>query len=141
MVKRYRKKSSISLIASVTRKLYYRDLPAFTALGIAPSRAERGTESTAYIGTFAVPGWSPLSTHIYWYQPCTRKKKTPPFFPLPFSSLFSFPILPSLSLLFLLLFIFPFHTFTMGSLANGSQPGTFLFTSESVGEGHPDKIA
>ncbi|KAJ5160322.1 uncharacterized protein N7482_007326 [Penicillium canariense] len=29
----------------------------------------------------------------------------------------------------------------MGSLANGSQPGTFLFTSESVGEGHPDKIA
>ncbi|KAJ5098812.1 hypothetical protein N7532_005813 [Penicillium argentinense] len=28
----------------------------------------------------------------------------------------------------------------MGSLANGSQP-TFLFTSESVGEGHPDKIA
>ncbi|KAJ5860364.1 uncharacterized protein N7529_007674 [Penicillium soppii] len=29
----------------------------------------------------------------------------------------------------------------MGSLANGSQSGTFLFTSESVGEGHPDKIA
>jgi len=29
----------------------------------------------------------------------------------------------------------------MGSLANGSQAGTFLFTSESVGEGHPDKIA
>ncbi|KAJ5794111.1 hypothetical protein N7457_000710 [Penicillium paradoxum] len=30
----------------------------------------------------------------------------------------------------------------MGSLANGSSPsGTFLFTSESVGEGHPDKIA
>ncbi|KAJ5620523.1 hypothetical protein N7510_004507 [Penicillium lagena] len=29
----------------------------------------------------------------------------------------------------------------MGSLANGSKPGTFLFTSESVGEGHPDKIA
>ncbi|KAJ5489238.1 S-adenosylmethionine synthase [Penicillium diatomitis] len=29
----------------------------------------------------------------------------------------------------------------MGSLANGSQQGTFLFTSESVGEGHPDKIA
>ncbi|CAI7588503.1 unnamed protein product [Penicillium glandicola] len=29
----------------------------------------------------------------------------------------------------------------MGSLSNGSQPGTFLFTSESVGEGHPDKIA
>ncbi|KAJ5587642.1 uncharacterized protein N7459_003407 [Penicillium hispanicum] len=28
----------------------------------------------------------------------------------------------------------------MGSLANG-QPSTFLFTSESVGEGHPDKIA
>ncbi|PYH92189.1 S-adenosylmethionine synthetase [Aspergillus ellipticus CBS 707.79] len=28
----------------------------------------------------------------------------------------------------------------MGSVAN-SQPGTFLFTSESVGEGHPDKIA
>ena len=27
----------------------------------------------------------------------------------------------------------------MGSLSN--QPGTFLFTSESVGEGHPDKIA
>lgn len=26
----------------------------------------------------------------------------------------------------------------MGSVANGS---TFLFTSESVGEGHPDKIA
>ncbi|KAJ5370503.1 S-adenosylmethionine synthase [Penicillium cataractarum] len=29
----------------------------------------------------------------------------------------------------------------MGSLATGSQPNTFLFTSESVGEGHPDKIA
>ncbi|KAJ5677863.1 hypothetical protein N7523_004105 [Penicillium sp. IBT 18751x] len=29
----------------------------------------------------------------------------------------------------------------MGSLANGSKAGTFLFTSESVGEGHPDKIA
>ncbi|KAI1915937.1 methionine adenosyltransferase sam2 [Ophidiomyces ophidiicola] len=30
----------------------------------------------------------------------------------------------------------------MGSLANGQrQGGTFLFTSESVGEGHPDKIA
>ncbi|KAF3384537.1 hypothetical protein F1880_002344 [Penicillium rolfsii] len=29
----------------------------------------------------------------------------------------------------------------MGSLANGPQSGTFLFTSESVGEGHPDKIA
>ncbi|OOQ90462.1 S-adenosylmethionine synthase [Penicillium brasilianum] len=29
----------------------------------------------------------------------------------------------------------------MGSLANSSQSGTFLFTSESVGEGHPDKIA
>lgn len=29
----------------------------------------------------------------------------------------------------------------MGSLANGTKPGTFLFTSESVGEGHPDKIA
>lgn len=26
----------------------------------------------------------------------------------------------------------------MGSV---SKPGTFLFTSESVGEGHPDKIA
>lgn len=30
----------------------------------------------------------------------------------------------------------------MGSLSNGATPqGTFLFTSESVGEGHPDKIA
>ncbi|EPS32270.1 S-adenosylmethionine synthase [Penicillium oxalicum] len=29
----------------------------------------------------------------------------------------------------------------MGSLENGSKQGTFLFTSESVGEGHPDKIA
>ncbi|KAJ5561951.1 hypothetical protein N7535_003587 [Penicillium sp. DV-2018c] len=29
----------------------------------------------------------------------------------------------------------------MGSLANGLPSGTFLFTSESVGEGHPDKIA
>ncbi|KAL1953449.1 hypothetical protein VTO42DRAFT_2807 [Malbranchea cinnamomea] len=29
----------------------------------------------------------------------------------------------------------------MGSVANGVKPGTFLFTSESVGEGHPDKIA
>ena len=29
----------------------------------------------------------------------------------------------------------------MGSVSNGSKPGTFLFTSESVGEGHPDKIA
>ncbi|KMP08549.1 S-adenosylmethionine synthetase [Coccidioides immitis RMSCC 2394] len=31
----------------------------------------------------------------------------------------------------------------MGSIANGVQKreGTFLFTSESVGEGHPDKIA
>ena len=29
----------------------------------------------------------------------------------------------------------------MGSLANGVSSGeTFLFTSESVGEGHPDKI-
>jgi S-adenosylmethionine synthetase len=24
---------------------------------------------------------------------------------------------------------------------NGTKSGTFLFTSESVGEGHPDKIA
>ena len=32
-------------------------------------------------------------------------------------------------------------SFTMGSVSNGSKPGTFLFTSESVGEGHPDKIA
>lgn len=30
-------------------------------------------------------------------------------------------------------------SFTMGSVAQ--KPGTFLFTSESVGEGHPDKIA
>jgi hypothetical protein len=29
----------------------------------------------------------------------------------------------------------------MGSQANGVKHGTFLFTSESVGEGHPDKIA
>jgi S-adenosylmethionine synthetase len=30
----------------------------------------------------------------------------------------------------------------MGSTTNGTHPtGTFLFTSESVGEGHPDKIA
>ncbi|EEQ30964.1 S-adenosylmethionine synthetase [Microsporum canis CBS 113480] len=29
----------------------------------------------------------------------------------------------------------------MGSLANGTHQGNFLFTSESVGEGHPDKIA
>ncbi|EGD88975.1 S-adenosylmethionine synthase [Trichophyton rubrum CBS 118892] len=29
----------------------------------------------------------------------------------------------------------------MGSLANGATQGNFLFTSESVGEGHPDKIA
>lgn len=25
--------------------------------------------------------------------------------------------------------------------ANGTKPKSFLFTSESVGEGHPDKIA
>ncbi|KKK13676.1 S-adenosylmethionine synthetase [Aspergillus rambellii] len=29
----------------------------------------------------------------------------------------------------------------MGSVANTPKTGTFLFTSESVGEGHPDKIA
>ncbi|PKY07593.1 methionine adenosyltransferase [Aspergillus campestris IBT 28561] len=29
----------------------------------------------------------------------------------------------------------------MGSVSNGPKAGTFLFTSESVGEGHPDKIA
>ena len=30
----------------------------------------------------------------------------------------------------------------MGSMANGDRgSNTFLFTSESVGEGHPDKIA
>lgn len=29
----------------------------------------------------------------------------------------------------------------MASLSNGHPQGTFLFTSESVGEGHPDKIA
>ncbi|KAK2798403.1 S-adenosylmethionine synthase [Emmonsiellopsis sp. PD_5] len=29
----------------------------------------------------------------------------------------------------------------MGSIQNGFPKGTFLFTSESVGEGHPDKIA
>lgn len=30
----------------------------------------------------------------------------------------------------------------MGSITNGNHKGdTFLFTSESVGEGHPDKIA
>ncbi|EFR00384.1 S-adenosylmethionine synthetase [Nannizzia gypsea CBS 118893] len=29
----------------------------------------------------------------------------------------------------------------MGSLATGAAQGNFLFTSESVGEGHPDKIA
>ncbi|KAL3458805.1 S-adenosylmethionine synthetase [Aspergillus heterothallicus] len=29
----------------------------------------------------------------------------------------------------------------MGSVANTPKSGTFLFTSESVGEGHPDKIA
>ncbi|KAL2832163.1 S-adenosylmethionine synthetase [Aspergillus cavernicola] len=29
----------------------------------------------------------------------------------------------------------------MGSIANIPKTGTFLFTSESVGEGHPDKIA
>lgn len=29
----------------------------------------------------------------------------------------------------------------MGSVSKGHQPGNFLFTSESVGEGHPDKIA
>lgn len=31
----------------------------------------------------------------------------------------------------------------MGSITNGvrAKKGTFLFTSESVGEGHPDKIA
>ena len=61
----------------------------------------------------------------------------PPLFCFFFSSLLYFP--PH----------FPFSPFfttpnsltsiTMGSLSN--QPGTFLFTSESVGEGHPDKIA
>ena len=29
---------------------------------------------------------------------------------------------------------------TPNGTTNGSKPGTFLFTSESVGEGHPDKI-
>ena len=33
----------------------------------------------------------------------------------------------------------------MGSISNGDafhpKKGSFLFTSESVGEGHPDKIA
>lgn len=29
----------------------------------------------------------------------------------------------------------------MGSITNGNHGETFLFTSESVGEGHPDKIA
>lgn len=28
----------------------------------------------------------------------------------------------------------------MGSVNGNSPSGTFLFTSESVGEGHPDKI-
>lgn len=31
---------------------------------------------------------------------------------------------------------------TTGTVVNGDKPAeTFLFTSESVGEGHPDKIA
>lgn len=30
---------------------------------------------------------------------------------------------------------------TNGVGTNGVKGGTFLFTSESVGEGHPDKIA
>jgi S-adenosylmethionine synthetase len=29
----------------------------------------------------------------------------------------------------------------MPGTVNGTAPHTFLFTSESVGEGHPDKIA
>ena len=69
----------------------------------------------------------------------TRSKKNPTIFPIPLLSLFSFASPPfSSSSLRLISSQF---TFTMGSLANGSQPGTFLFTSESVGEGHPDKIA
>lgn len=30
---------------------------------------------------------------------------------------------------------------TTGTAVNGDHKETFLFTSESVGEGHPDKIA
>ncbi|CAG7967476.1 unnamed protein product [Penicillium salamii] len=60
-------------------------------------------------------------------------KISPPQYPISF---FFFPLNPpSYSSLFPFLSI---HTFTMGSIA---QSGTFLFTSESVGEGHPDKIA
>lgn len=66
------------------------------------------------------------------------RRKTPPFSQFP--CFLSFPLHPPFLLLLQRLIPSQF-TFTMGSLANGSQPGTFLFTSESVGEGHPDKIA
>jgi hypothetical protein len=57
-----------------------------------------------------------------------------PLFPSSISSLFLFstPSIPSLPSYFL-------TTATMGSVATPN--GTFLFTSESVGRGHPDKIA
>ena len=70
----------------------------------------------------------------------TRKKKqNPTKVPPPRDIFLPFPLLPPF-LIPLLFCQFPFlpHTVTMGSVANS---GTFLFTSESVGEGHPDKIA
>ena len=60
----------------------------------------------------------------------------PPFCTLSLSHLLCFTTSSSLSL-----YTPTSPSFTMGSVSNGSKPGTFLFTSESVGEGHPDKIA
>lgn len=58
------------------------------------------------------------------------------FFPFPTLVLLPFSLHPLLSVL-----SFPYirsFTVTMGSVA---PKNTFLFTSESVGEGHPDKMA
>lgn len=131
MVKRYRKKSSISLIASVTRKLYCRDLPAFTALGIAPSRADRGQKvrRTSVHWQYLV---GPHFQHIFFgTRRVLAKRKPHHFFPLPFSSLFSSPILPSPSLSLSLFSSFPFFTHSQWVLSQTVRSLALSFSPPS----------